>query len=200
MKNILFTGVGGQGVILLSKLLATGYVKKGYFIKTTETIGMAQMGGSVTSHLRVSNKKIHSPFLVEGNGDIVFGFEPGEVLRNSKYLNQDTKIILHDVAIKPVTDTLSVVDYDGGKIVKEIKKDYKNVYLCNFTKLFEEIKTDKPLNIALLGVAVGLGILGINRDEAISVLKTNLLKKIQEKNLYAFEEGYKFGKNKGEKK
>ncbi len=199
VKEILFAGVGGQGVVLLSKLLASAYVEKGYFIKTTETIGMAQMGGSVTSHLRGSKDKIHSPFLVEGTADIVFGFEPSEVLRNSRYLNSDTKIILHDVAIKPVTDTLSDMDYDGIRILDIIKRDFKNVYICNFSKLFEQIGTDKPMNIGLLGVAIGLDVLGIGYDEAIDILKTNLPKKVLEKNLLAFEEGYKLGKSKGEK-
>lgn len=198
-KEILFAGVGGQGVVLLSRLISTAYVKKGLFIKTTETIGMAQMGGSVTSHLRVRDKQINSPFLKEESGDIVFGFEPSEVLRNSKYLNEETTIILHEVGIKPVTDSLSKEDYDERRIVRLIKNEYKNVYSFNFEELLKKINSDKPMNLALLGVAMGIEILEIDDADMVSVIKENVPKRFLEMNLTAYNYGLRLGKLKGEK-
>lgn len=198
-KEILFTGVGGQGVVLLSRLISAAYVKKGFSIKTTETIGMAQMGGSVTSHLRISDKEIHSPFLKEESGDIVFGFEPSEVLRNSKYLNKDTIIVLHEVGIKPVTDSLSPQDYDERKVVDLIKNKFKNVYSFNFKELFKEIKSEKPMNLALLGVAIALDLIEIDEADMLDVIKENIPERFLEINLTAYNYGLNLGKNKGER-
>lgn len=199
MKKILVTGVGGQGVVLLSKLISTAYVEKGYFIKTTETIGMAQMGGSVTSHIRAGKKNIHSPIIKEGKAQIIFGFEPSEVLRNFKYLNEETSIILCKTGVKPITDSLYDLNYEPEKVVDLLKNKFKNVYSYNFKEFFEEIGTDKPMNLALLGVAMGLGLLGIGEEEMIHTIKTNISHKFLKINLLAYDYGLNLGKKKGEK-
>ena len=75
-KNCLLCGVGGQGVVLASRLIAYAAMEKGNFVRTAETIGMAQRGGCVVSHVR-TGKIIHSPLIPLGQADLIIGFEIG---------------------------------------------------------------------------------------------------------------------------
>lgn len=79
-KNIVLCGVGGQGTVLASKLIAAAAMKKNLSVMSAETIGMAQRGGSVFSHIRIG-EGIHSPMIAEGTADVILGFEPGEAVR-----------------------------------------------------------------------------------------------------------------------
>ena len=84
-KNIILCGVGGQGTILASKLISTAAMEKNIPVMSAETIGMAQRGGSVFSHLRMG-EEIYSPMIARGTADIILGFEPGETVRMLPYL------------------------------------------------------------------------------------------------------------------
>ncbi|KIR02991.1 Indolepyruvate oxidoreductase subunit IorB [Lachnospiraceae bacterium TWA4] len=87
-KNVLLCGVGGQGTILASKLMATAAMNKGLKVLTAETIGMSQRGGSVTSHMRMGKEDMYSPLIGKGQADVILGFEPGEAVRNLPYLKK----------------------------------------------------------------------------------------------------------------
>ena len=82
-KNIILCGVGGQGTVLASKLIAAAAMEKGIPVMSAETIGMAQRGGSVFSHVRMG-ENLYSPMIAKGTADMILGFEPGETVR--KYL------------------------------------------------------------------------------------------------------------------
>ena len=86
-KNIILCGVGGQGTILASRLIATAAMDKNIPIKTAETIGMAQRGGSVFSHLRLG-EGTNSPLIGKGEVDLIIGFEPGETVRQLPFLKK----------------------------------------------------------------------------------------------------------------
>ena len=77
-KNIVLCGVGGQGTVLASKLIAAAAMKKGISVMSAETIGMAQRGGSVFSHIRLG-EHLHSPMIAKGTADIIIGFEPASL-------------------------------------------------------------------------------------------------------------------------
>lgn len=79
--NCILAGVGGQGTVLASKLIAQAGLSSGQMVRTAETIGMAQRGGCVVSHVR-TGKRVHSPLVPIGQADIIIGFEPGEAVRN----------------------------------------------------------------------------------------------------------------------
>ena len=79
-KNIVLCGVGGQGTVLASKLIAAAAMKKGLSVMSAETIGMAQRGGSVFSHVRIGDD-VCSPMIARGSADLIVGFEPGEAVR-----------------------------------------------------------------------------------------------------------------------
>ena len=86
-KNCLLCGVGGQGVVLASRLIAYAAMEKGNFVRTAETIGMAQRGGSVVSHVRIGDE-IYSPQVPVGSADVILAFEPGEAVRCLPYLKK----------------------------------------------------------------------------------------------------------------
>ena len=84
-KDILLCGVGGQGTVLASKLIAAAAMREGHTVHSAETIGMAQRGGSVTSHIRIG-EDIGSPLIPFGAADMILAFEPAEAVRNLHYL------------------------------------------------------------------------------------------------------------------
>lgn len=84
-KDILICGVGGQGTVLASKLTASAAMREGNIVHSAETIGMAQRGGSVTSHVRIGDKAF-SPLIPDGKADLILAFEPAEAVRNLHFL------------------------------------------------------------------------------------------------------------------
>lgn len=90
-KNIVLCGVGGQGTVLASKLLAAAAMSKDIPVMSAETIGMAQRGGSVFSHLRMG-KNLYSPMIKTGTADLIIGFEPGETVRMLPYLKEHGRL------------------------------------------------------------------------------------------------------------
>ena len=96
-KNIVLCGVGGQGTVLASKLLAAAAMSKDIPVMSAETIGMAQRGGSVFSHLRMGNN-LYSPMIETGTADLIIGFEPGETVRMLPYLKTGGHVVSHTPA------------------------------------------------------------------------------------------------------
>ena len=88
-KNILLTGVGGQGTILAAKMLTIGLMEEGYDVKMSEIHGMSQRGGDVTSQVRYSRERVWSPVIEKGTADIIVSFEKMEALRNLDYIRAD---------------------------------------------------------------------------------------------------------------
>jgi indolepyruvate ferredoxin oxidoreductase beta subunit len=106
-KNCLLCGVGGQGVVLASKLIAYAAMEKGLNVRTSETIGMSQRGGSVVTHVRMG-ETVHSPMIPKGAADVIMAFEPAEAVRNLSYLKKDGVMVVEDVKI---SDYLLPKDY-----------------------------------------------------------------------------------------
>ena len=101
-KNILLVGVGGQGTILMSKILTTGLAEMGYDIKMSEIHGMSQRGGSVTTQIRFG-EKVYSPTIGEGEADILVAFEKAEAVRALPYLKKGGKLFMDSYEILPVS-------------------------------------------------------------------------------------------------
>ena len=93
-KNILICGVGGQGTVLAAKVLSQAAISGGEHVLSAETIGMAQRGGSVTSHVRIG-EGIFSPLIPKGQADIIISFEAAEAVRNIEYLKADGTVIVN---------------------------------------------------------------------------------------------------------
>ena len=111
---MILAGVGGQGTVLAAKILAVAAASRGWNVRTTETIGMAQRGGSVMSHVRMGNngEDIHSPMVTKGTANLIVAFEPGEAARALPYLARSGTIVMATTPIEPVSATLNVSGYD----------------------------------------------------------------------------------------
>ena len=119
-KDILLCGVGGQGIVLASKLIAAAAMREGHTVHSAETIGMAQRGGSVTSHIRIG-EDIGSPLIPFGTADMILAFEPVEAVRNLHYLKPDGTIIVNRTPVQPTTESLHATGYDGTKEIAYLK-------------------------------------------------------------------------------
>lgn len=187
-KNCLLCGVGGQGVVLASKLIAYAAMTKGLNVRTSETIGMSQRGGSVVTHVRIG-EKIHSPMIPKESADVIMAFEPAEAVRNLSYLKEDGVMVVDKKAVKPVTATLNQSKYDGQAELEYLKKNVKNLYIVDGDEICEQIGSSKVLNVVLLGVALGSGVLNIPLEDMKEELKKHVKPQFVEMNIKALELG-----------
>lgn len=185
--NIILAGVGGQGTVLASKLIAGAALEKGYIAHTAETIGMAQRGGSVVSHVRIG--ECYSPLIPTGLADMIIGFEPAEALRNINYLKEGGVVIASSKAIKPVTASLTGDKYDGTEQLAFLRENIKNLAVIDGDAICAECGSPKVLNIALLGAAARFSELGLTYDELRLTLIAKLPPKILDMNLKALRMG-----------
>jgi indolepyruvate ferredoxin oxidoreductase beta subunit len=189
-KNCLLCGVGGQGVVLASKLIAYAAIEKGLNVRTSETIGMSQRGGSVVTHVRMG-ETVHSPMIPKGTADVIMAFEPAEAVRNLSYLKEDGVMVVDKKAVKPVTATLSQNKYDGQKELLYLQENVKNLYIVDGDAICEEAGSSKVLNVVLLGVALGSGVLDIQLEEMKEEIKKHVKPQFVEMNIKALELGAK---------
>ena len=182
-KNIVLCGVGGQGTVLASKLIAAAAMKKDIEVMSAETIGMAQRGGSVFSHLRMG-ENIYSPMIAEKTADIILGFEPGETVRMLPFLKDNGHVIVSRRPIMPVA-ALSDKEYSGDELIEYLKKHVNNLLVVDTESACEEIGSPKVLNILLLGAAIHSGALGITEEEMKQAIRERLPEKLHEINFRA---------------
>lgn len=160
-KNCLLCGVGGQGVVLASKLIAYAALEKGLKVRTSETIGMSQRGGSVVSHVRMG-EEIYSPMIPMHSADVILAFEPAEAVRNLSYLKKGGVAVVNKKAVKPVTAALGQSLYDGEEMLCCLRKQVEQLYVVDGEEICRRAGSPKVLNVALLGAALGSGALGLS--------------------------------------
>ena len=190
-KNILICGVGGQGTVLASKIIAASAMDEGSAVHSAETIGMAQRGGSVTSHVRIG--EAYSPLIPGSTADMILAFEPAEAVRNLSYLKKDGIVIVNSVPVKPVTESLMNTGYDGTEMVAYLKNKCSCVVI-DAKKICEPFGSSRYFNIAILGVAAGTGRLGISKETILAEIEKRVPQKFIETNKAAFYAGYEEGK------
>lgn len=184
-KSILFVGVGGQGIILASKILTEGLVKFGYDVKMSEVHGMAQRGGSVTTQVRFG-EKVYSPLIGVGEADVLVAFEKVEAARWISYLKEGGCLIVNDYEIYSMPVLIGQEQYPEN-VIKELKSKVKNVKIFNAAEVAQNIGSIKTQNIVLLGALIkALGIENLDWEE---VIKDNLPEKMQEINIKALKLG-----------
>ena len=187
-RNCLLCGVGGQGVVLASRLIAYAAMEQGDFVRTTETIGMAQRGGSVVSHVR-AGEEVHSPLIPAGGADVILAFEPGEAVRCLPYLKEGGLVITNSRIVKPVTASLGGSSYSGGEMLDYLKKKAGQVIVVDGDEICRRAGSAKVLNVALLGAAAKSGALGISMDEMLEAVRKN----VKEKYIALNEKALKLG-------
>ncbi len=168
-KNCLICGVGGQGVVLASRLVAGAAMEEGFFVRTAETIGMAQRGGSVVSHVRWGDE-IHSPLIPFGGADIILALEPAEAVRTLHYLKDGGTVVVSSKAVRPVTSALSG-GYDGRGMLDYIKSHAERTVVADTDAICAEAGSYKAANIALLGAAAASGALGFSVEQIEAAIR-----------------------------
>lgn len=187
--DILIAGVGGQGTVLASRLLAAAAIKEGYFARTSETIGMSQRGGCVVSHVRVDSENCSSiiPFKT---ADMIIAFELAEAARSLPRLKKDGSCIINTQVIKPVSASLGTSKYNVDEIDEYIKNNMKNVYFIDGYSIARDLGTVKAINVVLLGAATAIGKMPFSKELMLESIVENVPQKFRDLNKMAFERGY----------
>ena len=182
--NCLLCGVGGQGTVLASKLISAAAMKKGLKARSAETIGMAQRGGCVVSHVRIGDQ-IYSPLIPKGGADVIIAFEPAEAVRCLPYLKKNGTVIVNTKPVIPVTASLGIGNYTGAEMIQYLREHVQNLIIVNGDEIAEKLHSAKALNVALLGAAAKSGALGLSIEELEDVILERIPEKFRELNLNA---------------
>jgi indolepyruvate ferredoxin oxidoreductase beta subunit len=185
--KFLIAGVGGQGTVLASDILAEVGIRLGYDTKKSDILGLAVRGGSVVSHIQWA-PKVHSPVLDEYDVDYLIGFEWLETLRRVAYIKPEGFILANDCRIDPMTVTSGQADYPAKEsIMDDLNNAAAHVRIITGTQTALDLGNVLCFNIVVLG---GLSkILGNEPDIWRDVIKDRVPSKILELNLTAYEKG-----------
>ena len=183
--NVLIVGVGGQGIILASDVLGKVAAKHGYDVKKNEIHGMAQRGGSVSSHVRFG-KTVKSPIIKMGEADILLSFEQIETLRYFPFLSEKGQVIVNDQKILPPAVFTGQQDYPKG-ILDRIREKSPSSIVVDGQSVASKIGNPRVLNVIFLGVLSKF--LDIPVETYELTLKESLKPKLVDMNLKAFHEG-----------
>ena len=183
-KNIILCGVGGQGTVLASRLISDAAMAKSIPVMSAETIGMAQRGGSVFSHLRMG-EGIYSPMIARGEADLILAFEPGEAVRLFPFLKPDGQMIVSDRAVMPVTASLSGTEYRAQDMLDWLSAHVSRLRTVPAEKALSEIGSPKVLNLILLGAALQSGALGLDESDLRQAVLRRIPDRFHELNLRA---------------
>ena len=182
--NILFCGVGGQGILLASEITAFALLESGMDAKKSEVHGMAQRGGSVVAHLRYG-KKVYSPLIEPGSADFAISFEIMEAARYLPFLHKGSKVIVNTQQIAPPSVALGKMAYPDN-LLDELSNKGVTVFAMDAFALAREVGEIRTANIALVGALSSF--LPIAEEVFITVLKKRIPRKLEE-NLQAFQQG-----------
>lgn len=185
VKSIILVGVGGQGTILVSKVLTNGLIKHGYDVKMSEIHGMSQRGGSVSTQVRFG-KKVYSPIIGSGEADILVAFEKMEAVRYSEFLRPGGTAVINDYEIVPMNVAAGEEKYPEGTI--EAMSSAFNTVVLNAADIAIGLGNPKCMNIVLFGALVkALGLTDIDWE---TVLRETIPPKFLELNLKAYKAGF----------
>jgi len=184
--DILISGVGGQGTILASKILAYSAVLEGRNARTGETIGMSQRGGCVVSHVRTGD--VFSPYIPLGSADLLLSFELCEGARNVPQIKKGAFAIVNTAQINPVTVALGAAEYNTQKMMDYLSENTKAVFL-DANEIALNCGSVKAVNLVLIGVAYGLSCLDVSMENIIKSIEKNVSPRFYALNVNAFKAG-----------
>ncbi len=184
--DVLIVGVGGQGAILASRVLARAALKSGYDIKVSEIHGMAQRGGSVVTQVRLG-EKVYSPLVAEGGADMIVAFEKLEALRLLPYLKTGGTMIVNDQEIYPVPVLVGAAEYPTD-IFGRIRSIAPDTVVVDAVNIAKGCGNPRAVNVVLLGVMAR--VLPIKKEVWEEALAELSPAKFLESNKTAFGAGY----------
>lgn len=186
--NLVITGVGGQGNVLASQIVASAGIKEGLYVTVGETYGASQRGGAVMSHVRFSAKAQCSPLISEGQADIVVGMEPVEALRvMAEFGNAATKIIVSPRPIYPAWVLAGQATYPPiEEILGKLEELADSVRVV---RVAQDGETPPPANLLMVGALAASGTVPMEVASFEEAMREILAPKDLEANLRAFRKG-----------
>ena len=146
-KDIILAGVGGQGILSIAAIIGTAAVESDLYLKQAEVHGMSQRGGDVQSHLRISDKPIHSDLIPNGGADLIISVEPMESLRYLPYLSESGWLITNTNAF------INIPNYPDYKKLMNTIKTFQNHIAIDADKIAKDIGSPRSMNMVVLGAA-----------------------------------------------
>ena len=185
IQSVVLVGVGGQGILLASEIVAQTAMKAGYDVKTNEVHGMAQRGGSVIAQIRYG-RRVHSPLVAKGTARVLCALERIEALRYADYLAPGGLVVVNSQVITPVTVSMGAAEYPNDA-EQMLRDQFENLVYFDAAQKAIELGNIRAANVVLLGVlSTGLDLPAETWREAIAGC---VKPAYQELNLKAFEEG-----------
>jgi indolepyruvate ferredoxin oxidoreductase beta subunit len=168
MLNSIIAGVGGQGTVLASKIIAAAAMRRGFDVRTTETIGMAQRGGCVIGHNRIGKNinELFSPIIPVGGADAIIAFEPAEAVRQLHFLSPKGRVVVCGTAVKPIGSAVNA--YEGAAMVGYLKENIANLIVIDGEEIMQTCA--KALNVAILGAAAESGVFPFDAEAFAEIL------------------------------
>ncbi|MDE5709393.1 MAG: indolepyruvate oxidoreductase subunit beta [Alistipes sp.] len=184
-KDIILSGVGGQGILSIATVIGHAALDEGLQIKQAEVHGMSQRGGDVQSNLRISSRTIHSDLIPQGAADIVISLEPMEALRYLHWLPAHGWIVTSTTAFK------NIDNYPEDAAIESELAALPRVIALDVEAIAREAASPRSANMALLGAAAPFLDLPVERlEEGICAIFARKGQSIVEQNLAAFRAGY----------
>jgi indolepyruvate ferredoxin oxidoreductase beta subunit len=187
--RIVIAGVGGQGTLLATRLIAETAIKQGLQVRIGETYGMAQRGGPVMGHIQIG--EAYSPQIRPGEADALLGFEIAEATRRGvTYLKHGGLAIVNSKKLPPVEVISGMRKYpEEGELLKLLRKVTDRISVFDATKLAEQAGDSIATNIVMLGALTASDILPFSEDDIITTMKESIPARFLELNTRAFRLG-----------
>lgn len=189
VTNILIVGVGGQGTLLTSRIIAQVAVQMGYDVKVSEIHGMAQRGGSVVSQVRYG-QKVYSPIIKKGDADIILAFEKIEAARWLDYLKPDGMVIINNERVNPLP-VMSGKEKYPDDIHEKITNLLPKTAIINATEIAARCGNTRAANVVLVGMLTAAA--GFPTEEVEKAIAAIVPAKALQVNISAFREGLAAG-------
>ena len=191
--NLLNVGVGGQGVIRATQILSYAALLDNYKIRTAETHGMAQRGGSVASYLRFGTE-VEGPLIPRGNADTILAFEASEAVRIFNYAGPETVFLINETIIVPPMIHQMGMDYPNLTEIRDFLKNVsKNIFFIDGVKIATDLGNPRTMNVVMLGALIGLEVLPLKKETLEKAILSYLPTKLHDINKKAFKFGIENG-------
>ena len=193
--DVVITGVGGQGNIFASLVISQYAMNKKLNVLGAETIGAAQRGGSVVSHIRISDGTIFSPLISRGQADLLLGMEYVEMLRHMRLLNPKGTYLLNAMRIPTVLNNMGLDEYPTTEEILQAAKKYcPNGHVIEASALARKLGNIQMTNVVMLGALVKI-VPFFGNDEVKWLVQANSPTRFKEANVKGYQEGYELIKN-----
>jgi indolepyruvate ferredoxin oxidoreductase beta subunit len=184
--KVIITGTGGQGAIRASEILGWAAINSGYKVRTAETHGMAQRGGSVVCYLGVGN--VNGPLFPRGMASVILAFEEIEALRAADYANENTIFLVSKTRLIPPGLYFTKARYpDESEIIRDLKKISPYVYFIDAQEVAKAAGESRAENVVMLAYLFATGKLPVTEEILLKTILSFIPKKAMEQNKKAFE-------------